>query len=67
MFLRSITQGERNLLPLLTCCTCSPCGQQGGEVWGVINEFNTGRTELVAVGNVLHMPSCGQQGVRCGG
>ena len=35
----------------------------GGGVWGVINEFNTGRTELVAVVvNMLHMRSYGQQG-----
>ena len=52
-FLTSTTHGPRNLLPLLTCCTCSLMVNRG--LWGVggcdnvLGEYNTGPTEFVAV------------------
>ena len=48
-FLTGITQGPRNLLPLLTCCTCFLMVNGGGGCDNVLDEYNTRPRELVAV------------------
>ena len=59
-FLTSIIHGPLNLVPLLTCCTCS-CTVIRGD--NVLDEYYTWPTELGAVVNMLHMLSYGHQGV----
>ena len=60
-----ISHGPRNLLPLLTCCTCSlmVMGGGGGVGDSVPDEYYTWPRELVAVVNMLHMLAYGHQGV----
>ena len=67
-FWMTLRQGRRNMLPLMTCCTCSlMLNRGGGGSDNVLGDFKAGSTELVAVVDMLHMLAYDQQGGGGGG